>query len=198
MPYSLLDPTRLSRIILREIPEEVPAEEAGQPTQAARDTLQGSTQQSPPTPPVSDLQIQQAANVVYNEAAGLRPTTSRGPGSPEELSNARTAMARVLYNRWLPGRAGGHAPGRLTQKGKAAVQSDPRARDIYLDGQRGAERAAHMPDRTRGAQTFYHALEGQKRPPWAQGTPVQRFGPFLNTAPGHRRVGARVYVEIHP
>jgi hypothetical protein len=92
-----------------------------------------------------------------------------------------------------------HAAWEDNQVGTRA-NADQTEREIYNDAERAAARAARSPDKTGGAKHFYLATEGEtpaERPRWARGTPVQKFGPFRDSASGHLPLGAKVYVEIH-
>ena len=139
------------------------------------------------------------ANRIYNETSGLRTTAPQGPGSAEDLHNARLHMGQVIRNREAAAIRGGVAPDRLRKVEADAVRTYPPAREASQDSQRAAQRARTEPDRTGGATHFY--LEyGEEPPDWAVGKrPVATFGPFLNEAGGSRIPrGAKVKIVVLP
>ena len=147
--------------------------------------------------------VEEITRIVHNEGAGGRATARQGPGSQQDLSGARQAMAEIILNQQARGRLERMAPSRLSPSEAQAVQSNPLARGHFEDARRAAEQASRTGGDPEGPRHFYHAPEDwspgdPRRPPWARGTPVRRFGPFLNTAGGHVPRGARFYVEIHP
>lgn len=126
----------------------------------------------------------QNANRVYNETAGLRPTTKQGRGSAQDLHNGRVAMSHVIRNRQAHGNFGGVAPNALTHSEEHAVQHYPPARDAYRDSVNAASGAAARPDPTHGATQFYLDY-GQPQPSWARRKgPIASYGPFSNPAGG--------------
>lgn len=134
----------------------------------------------------------QVANSIYNETSGLRPVTKRGPGSADELHDARTHIGRIAHF----GKAT-VASDVLSPPEARAIKSYPPARAAYEDSQRAAREAFVGPDPTGGATHFYLDY-GQKPPSWAAGkTAVAVFGPFKNVAGGGDvRKGAMVKIVI--
>ena len=133
------------------------------------------------TPPAPNDPL---ANRIYNESSGLRPTAPKGPGSAQDLHDARTYMGHVIQNREAAKAPGSVAPDHLGKKEAQAVQTYPPAHAAYQDSQAAAERARKGPDQTRGANNFYLDY-GQGAPRWARGKAlVATFGPFLNQAGG--------------
>lgn len=144
---------------------------------------------------------QPLANVIYNESAGARPTAAQGPGSAADLSNSRRAMAEVVLNMEAARRREPVAPDRLSRREALAVERNPEARAQYGDARNAAEQALRAGGNRAGPKHFFHPWEGMpetKRPHWARGTAVRRFGPFLNTAPGDVPVRRRFWIEVHP
>ena len=139
------------------------------------------------------------ANRIYNESSGLRTSAPQGPGSAEDLHNARLHMAQVIRNREAARIHGGVAPDRLRKEEAEALRTYPPAREAFQDSQRAAQRARTEPDRTAGATHFYLDY-GEKRPDWAVGKrPVAVFGPFLNEAGGSKIPrGANVKIVVLP
>ncbi len=160
---------------------------------AARGATHAGRHQTPSAP--SD----QVANTIYNETSGLRPTAPKGPGSAEDLHNARVHMEHVIGNREAAKTPGGVAPDHLGKKEAQAVRTYPPARQAYQDSQHTAERARSERDPTGGATHFY--LDSGKAPPnWAVGKkPVATFGPFDNPAGrGDVPKGAKTRIVIVP
>lgn len=160
---------------------------------AAQDVDDVQQQQTPPAP--SDP----LGNRIYNETSGLRPTAPQGPGSAEDLHNARLHMGHVIRNREAKGTAGAVAPPVLRTAEAEAVRTFPPAREAFQDSQRAAQTAHTEPDRTGGATHFYLDY-AQKPPNWALGkTPLATFGPFVNPAGGGDVPrGARVKIVVLP
>ncbi len=155
--------------------------------------------QQAPRPPLSENELTTA---IHNEAGGARPSSDQGPGSAANLADSRALMAQGALNRRAANRAGGIAPTSLTRTEQVAVLRNPVARAQYEDARRAAQTALRTGGNPQGPMHFLLAEEGLapgNRPTWARGTPVQRFGPFLNPAGGGDvRRGTRFYVEIHP
>jgi hypothetical protein len=124
------------------------------------------------------------ANRIYNESSGLRPSTSKGPGSTEDLHNASVYIGHVIRNREVAGAPVEVAPDHLRKQEAQAVTTYPPARQAYQDSKHAAQSAHSQLDPTGGAQHFY--LDSGKGPPkWAVGKkPVATFGPFINPAGG--------------
>jgi hypothetical protein len=155
--------------------------------------------QQAPRAPLSENELTAA---IHNEAAGLRPASRQGSGSAGDLTDSRAWMGQVAQNNRAGGRPARIAPTSLTRTEQVAVVRNPIARAQYEDARRAAQTAIRAGGNPHGPMHFYLAEEGMpagNRPAWARGTPVQRFGPFINSAGGGDvRRGARVYVEIHP
>ncbi|HEV2399838.1 MAG TPA: hypothetical protein VGS27_23055 [Candidatus Sulfotelmatobacter sp.] len=135
----------------------------------------------------------QVANSIYNETSSLRSVTERGPGSADELHDARTHIERIAHF----GKATVASDVLSPPEAARAIKSYPPARAAYEDSQRAAREAFVGPDPTGGATHFYLDY-GQKPPSWAAGkTPVAVFGPFKNVAGGGDvRKGAMVKIVI--
>jgi len=139
----------------------------------------GAEQQQTPPAPSDPL-----ANRIYNETSGLRTSAPQGPGSPEDLHNARLHLGQIIRNREAARMPGGVATDRLTKQEANAVGTYPPARTAFQDSQRAAARARAEKDPSGGATNFYLDF-AQGPPPWAEGKkPVASFGPFLNKAGG--------------
>ncbi len=154
---------------------------AGNPSEepASVHDQEPTARRQPPQTPTDSL-----ANRIYNETSGLRPTAPQGPGSAEDLHNARLHMGQVIRNREAGRIQRGVARDRLEKQETQAIQTYPPAQRAYQDSQRAAERARREPDRTSGAEHFYLDY-GQAPPHWAAGEkPVAVFGPFNNPAGG--------------
>jgi hypothetical protein len=147
-----------------------------------------------PRPPADNATV---GNSVYNETSGLRPTINAGPGSMQDLSDARVAIAGVTKNRDAAGRAVGigTAPGKLAGAEAGAVKTYPPAKQAYGDSQAAAGRAVGD---AAGPQNFYLDY-GQAPPPWAQGRqPKESYGPFRNVAGrGDVPKDANVWIRIY-
>jgi hypothetical protein len=132
----------------------------------------------PPETPV------QRAIRIYNETSSLRPTTQRGPGSANDLSNGRDHMGHAIVsgeNSPIPPKMARHV---LSPREAQAIKSYPPAHAAYQDSLRAAQQAGTEPDPNGGATHFYLDY-GQSPPPWAAGKkPVASFGPFRNVAGG--------------
>ena len=149
------------------------------------------------------LGVEEVARIVHNEGAGARPTSRQGAGSDQDLSESRQAMAQMILNQLARGRLERVAPPRLSPSEARAVQSNPLARAHFEDAERAAEQAVRVGGDPEGPMHFFHAPEDwtvgdPRRPAWGRGTPLHRYGPFLNTAGGHVPKGKRFYIEIHP
>lgn len=68
----------------------------------------------------------QTANSIYNETSGLRPVTKRGPGSADDLSEARSHVAPIVKAGKFP-----VASDRLSKSAIQAIRSYPPARAAY-------------------------------------------------------------------
>ncbi len=159
--------------------------------EAARGATHAGQHQTPSAP--SDP----VANTIYNEASGLRSTAPKGPGSAEDLHDARVHMGHVIRNRKAAKAPGSVAPDHLGKKEAQAVETYPPAHAAYQDSRAAAERARSESDRTGGAQNFYLDY-GQRPPDWAVGKkPVASFGPFVVSAGGGKvRKGEKVRIRI--
>lgn len=143
----------------------------------------------------------QNANRVYNETSGLRPTTTHGPGSAQDLHDARSFIAHVLENRETSGKLGIVAPDKLRPSEAHAIQAYPPAKQAYADSTKAAQSAASSSDPTKGA-TNYYLDYGQNPPPWAAGKkPVRSFGPFVDASGGggvhNPKKGDKVHVRVY-
>lgn len=122
----------------------------------------------------------QTANSIYNETSGLRPITKRGPGSADDLSEARSYVAPIVKAGKFP-----VASDKLSGTAAHAIRSYPPARAAYQDSLDAAHAAFSGHDPTGGATHFYLSYSGQNMPKWAAGKkPVAVFGPFKNVAGG--------------
>lgn len=125
------------------------------------------------------------ANQIYNETAGLRPTSKNGTGSGTDwdMQQARRSIAHVIHNRAAVEMRGGLASDQLAPREIRAIEKigSPayNAHGASLDA---AHAAAIYPDSTGGAMYFY--LEhGQGSPGWAAGKKlIGEYGPFRDSA----------------
>ncbi|MGC1106973.1 MAG: hypothetical protein WA876_10570 [Candidatus Acidiferrales bacterium] len=133
----------------------------------------------------------QVTNSIYNETSGLRSITKRGPGSANDLSNARAYMASIARF----GKAS-VASDKLSPSETHAIKTYPPARAAYEDSQRAAHVAFTGPDP--GGATHFYLDDGRTPPAWAKGKkPAAVFGPFKNEAGGGDiRKGAIVRIVI--
>jgi len=146
---------------------------------------QASGSEPAPATPSAVPSIETLTNVLYNEVAGVRPTSPEGAGSAGQLQEARVAMGHVVINRWAEGLTGGVAPRQLSRAAQEAVRNDPATGAIYQAFRRAAERALGSPDTTGGAKNFILDYPGFRWPGWAgQMEAAKTFGPFLNVAGG--------------
>lgn len=135
------------------------------------------------------LSAKRVANIVLNETAGLRPSSTQGSGSAEDLRNATIGMAHVVDNRKNAGMHRGVASDK--------VRSAERETQQYRDAQTAAAEANGSPDTTNGARNYVLDY-GQKMPRWvAKMQTVRSFGPFVNqSGGGDVPRGAEVMIRI--
>jgi hypothetical protein len=123
-------------------------------------------------------------NIIYNETAGLRPTSNTEKGSSQDLHQARVRAADVIKNLDTSGKKLGTpltAPTQLTTREAKAVANAGPARDAYEDSQTAARTASG--DRNGPKQFFLDY--GQPKPSFARGRkPKESYGPFRNAAGG--------------
>lgn len=157
-------------------------------------------QKSPQTTQEPETPVQNA-NRVYNETSDLRPITKHGPGSAQDLHDARLYIAHVLENRETSGKLGIVAPENLRSKEVDAIHNYPPVKHAYNDSLKAAQGAASGVDPTIGA-THYYMDYGQAPPAWAaKKTPIKSFGPFRITS-GQGGVhgpkkGGKVYIRVY-
>lgn len=137
------------------------------------------------------------ARIILNETSGLRP----GNRNPEDLHDARVAMAHAQLN------ASGmqHPPSTvsdiLTPSAAQAILRDPEAKAAWDDAQAAVREAAQSADGTDGAIHFFLDYEGEVPPTWAtEDQETANYGPFINLAgggdvPRGERVTIRLYTE---
>lgn len=155
--------------------QQIQIDSAGQ-----RHVPQHWTPGRPPRPQHGPSTPAEAANSIYNETSGLRPTTKRGPGSADDLSNARAYVAPIVKAGKVP-----VASDKLSRSAIHSVRSYPSARAAYQDSLNAANAAFSGHDPTGGATHFYLSYPSQKPPAWVAGKkPVAIFGPFKNVSGG--------------
>lgn len=143
----------------------------------------------------SDTQI---ANRVYHETSGLRPTTLHGPGSPDDLSDARRRLAAVIVNGKADGNPAITGANQLSGQEQQAIHHYPPAQAAHEDSL-DAARAGLANGPQPSAGTNFYLDYGQRTPPWAAGkTPRAVYGPFLNAAGGGDVPrGSRVRIKVY-
>jgi hypothetical protein len=136
-------------------------------------------------------------NFIYNETAGLRPTTKTGNGSQQDLHEARVGAGTVGKNLEATGKELGKprtAPTQLTPQETKAVRSYGPARHAYEDSQAAARKATG----DKNGPTHFYLDHGQPKPKWAEGAPKQSYGPFRNEAgSGDVPKGAKVWIRVY-
>jgi hypothetical protein len=135
------------------------------------------------------INTKRVANIVDNETAGLRPSSTLGSGSEQDLYNATIGLAHVVDNRKKAGMRRGVASDR--------VRNAERKTQQYRDAQTAVAEANASPDTTNGACNYVLDY-GQKMPEWvARMETVQSFGPFVNqSGGGDVPKGAQVVIRI--
>jgi hypothetical protein len=135
------------------------------------------------------ISAKKVAIIVLHETAGLRPSSTQGSGSPQDLHNATIGIAHVVDNRK---NAGIHR-GVASEK----VRNAERKTQQYRDAQTAAAEANLSPDTTNGARNYVLDY-GQKMPKWVtKMQAVQSFGPFVNrSGGGDVPKGAQVMIRI--
>jgi hypothetical protein len=139
------------------------------------------------------------ARIIFNETFGLRPANK----NPEDLHDARVAMAHTLLN----AKGMRHPPQTVTDKLTAtsarAILLDAQAKAAWADSQDALREAADSTDDTKGAVHFFLDYAGATSPSWAtDDRETAQYGPFVNTAgggdvPRGKVVTIRIYTE-HP
>ena len=136
-------------------------------------------------------------NFIYNETAGLRPTSESGSGSKQDLHNARVGAGTVGRNLGANGKKLGKprtAPTQLTPREAKAVKSYGPAEHAYEDSQNAARNAIG----DKNGPTHFYLDHGQEKPKWAKGAPKQSYGPFRNEAgSGDVPKGAKVWIRVY-
>lgn len=142
-------------------------------------------------------------NQIYNETAGLRPTSKSGtgPGTDWDMQQARKAMAHVIQNRATHKMQGGLTNDQIDSRETRAIASVASA---AYDAHGGSQAAAHdaardaarQYDPTGGSLHFYLDDPKKKPPKWVNDAiPVAEFGPFQNVS-GHGDVSRGEPVRI--
>jgi hypothetical protein len=138
------------------------------------------------------------ARIIFNETSGLRPANK----NPEDLHDARVAMAHTLLN----AKGMRHPPQTVTDKLTAtsarAILLDAQAKAAWADSQDALREAADSTDDTKGAVHFFLDYAGAISPWATDDRETAQYGPFVNTAgggdvPRGKVVTIRIYTE-HP
>jgi hypothetical protein len=164
-------------------------------TKQTKQTQQNHSQGQAHAKGVTDDTI---GNLIYNETAGLRPTSETGEGSPQNLHEGRVAAGTVAKTLDANGKKLGKpltVTTQLTSKEAKAVRSYGPAIHAYEDSQTAASKATG----DKNGPAHFYLDHGQPKPKWAEGTtPKQSYGPFQNVAGGGDvPKGARVWIRVY-
>jgi hypothetical protein len=104
-----------------------------------------------------------AARIIFNETSGLRPASK----NPEDLHDARVAMAHALLNASGMSHPPATVSDTLTSSSARAILTDAKAQAAWANSQDALQEAAASTDDTNGAIHFFLDYQGAKHPDWA-------------------------------